>query len=360
MRHPSQTGRLYNEMADPTPQDLSTRKAQILRAVIVEYVRGAEPIASDLIAQKYELGVRSATIRAEMADITDLGFLEQPHTSAGRIPSDTGYRYYVDHLLNPVEATEEEKSRVRSAQEEEETLKELLVETTKVLSRMTSLCAAAATVKDSSVQVKHGILTVLGPGRGLLVLVLGNGHVENRLVEIPPTATIEQIGMVNEAIMNQLVGLSLGSLTKFRFSATGNPALESVFAEAGEVIRSVGRDLTKGHFITDGEEYVLAKPEFIRDHNLLDSVVKSLEDQDTLRSAIIGTPPIEERTTIGREHGIEELRPLAITRRIFFVGDQEAGALAIIGPTRMNYDHGITLLDHTAKAVSQTLTKLFS
>lgn len=347
-------------MADPAPQDLSSRKAQILRAVIVEYVRGAEPIASDLIAQKYELGVRSATIRAEMADITDLGFLEQPHTSAGRIPSDTGYRYYVDHLLSPAEATEEEKSRVKSAQEEEETLKELLVETTKVLSRMTSLCAAAATVKDSTVPVKHGILTVLGPGRGLLVLVLGNGHVENRLVEIPPSATIEQIGQVNEAVLSQLVGLNLGSLARFRFAATGNPSLEPVFAETAEVVRSIGKDLTKGHFITDGEEYVLAKPEFMRDHSLLETVVKSLEDQDTLRSAIVGTPKIEEGTTIGREHGIEELRPLAITRRIFFVGDQEAGALAIIGPTRMNYDHGITLLDHTAKAVSQTLTKLFS
>ncbi len=347
-------------MADPPPQDLSARKAQILRAVIVEYVRGAEPIASDFIAQKYELGVRSATIRAEMADITDLGFLEQPHTSAGRIPSDIGYRYYVDHLLNPTAATDEEKSQVRSAQEEEETLKELLVETTRVLSRMTSLCAAAATVKDSAVPVKHGILTVLGPGRGLLVLVLGNGHVENRLVDIPPAATIEQIGQVNEAIKNQMVGLNLGSLSKFRFASSGNPAQDLVLNETAEVSRSVGKDLTKGHFITDGEEYVLAKPEFIRDHHLLETVVKSLEDQDTLRSAIIGTPPIEEKTTIGREHGIDELRPLAITRRIFFVGDQEAGALAIIGPTRMNYDHGITLLDHTAKAVSQTLTKLFS
>lgn len=347
-------------MADPTPTDLSTRKAQILRAVIIEYVRGAEPIASDLIAQKYELGVRSATVRAEMADITDLGFLEQPHTSAGRIPSDSGYRYYVDHLLSPQAATDDEKSRVRTVQEEEETLKELLVETTKVLSRMTSLCAAAATIKDSSVPLKHGILTVLGPGKGLLVLVMGNGHVENRLVEIPPSATIEQIGQVNEVIATTLVGLHLGVISRHRFASSGNQGVDSILGVVGEVVRSVAKELTKGHFITEGEEYILAQPEFIRDHSLLESVVRSLEDQEALRSAIVGAPPIEEGTTIGREHGKEELRPLAISRRIFFVGGNEAGALAIIGPTRMNYDRGLSLLDHTAKAVSQTLTKLFS
>lgn len=328
--------------------------------MIIEYVRGAEPIASDLIAQKYELGVRSATVRAEMADITDMGFLEQPHTSAGRIPSDTGYRYYVDHLLSPKPATDDEKSRVRTVQDEEETLKELLVETTKVLSRMTSLCAAAATIKDSAVPLKHGILTVLGPGKGLLVIVLGNGHVENRLVEIPPGATIEQIGQVNEVIASTLVGLPLGAVARHRFGATGSQGVDSILSVVGDVVRSVGKELTKGHFITEGEEYILAKPEFIRDHNLLESVVRSLEDQDALRSAIVGTPPIEEGTTIGREHGKEDLRPLAISRRIFFVGGTEAGALAIIGPTRMDYDRGLSLLDHTAKAVSQTLTRLFS
>lgn len=347
-------------MADPTPTDLSARKAQILRAVIIEYVRGAEPIASDLIAQKYELGVRSATVRAEMADITDLGFLEQPHTSAGRIPSDSGYRYYVDHLLSPQAATDDEKSRLRTVQDEEETLKELLVETTKVLSRMTSLCAAAATIKDSSVPLKHGILTVLGPGKGLLVLVMGNGHVENRLVEIPPSATIEQIGQVNEVIAATLVGLQLGAISRHRFASSGNQGVDAILGVVGEIVRSVAKELTKGHFITEGEEYILAQPEFIRDHSLLESVVRSLEDQEALRSAIVGAPPIEEGTTIGREHGKEELRPLAISRRIFFVGGNEAGALAIIGPTRMNYDRGLSLLDHTAKAVSQTLTRLFS
>jgi len=347
-------------MAESPSPDLSARKAQILRAVIIEYVRGAEPIASDLIAHKYELGVRSATVRAEMADITDLGFLEQPHTSAGRIPSDIGYRYYVDNLLTHQDATDDDKRKVRTAQEEEETLKELLVETTKVLSRMTSLCAAAATIKDSTVPVKHGILTVVGPGKGLIVLVLGNGHVENRLVELPLSATIEHVGQVNEAISTTLVGMQLGALSKVRFLGSGNPGLDLILSEVSEVLRSVGKDLTKGHFITEGEEYILAKPEFIRDHSLLESVVRSLEDQETLRSAIVGTPPIEEGTTIGREHGKDDLRPLAISRRIFFVGGSEAGALAIIGPTRMDYDRGLSLLDHTAKAVTQTLTKLFT
>jgi heat-inducible transcriptional repressor len=340
--------------------DLTSRKAQILRAVILEYVDAAEPVASDLLAAKYELGVKSATIRHELAEITDLGFLEQPHTSAGRIPSDIGYRFYVDHLMEPRPTTPDEKSQVKSAQDDDETLKEILVETTKVLSRLTNLFAAAATVRDSAVPVKHVVVTALGPEKGMLVMVLGNGHVENKIVELPFGITLDQLGRVNEVLAASLVSKPLGSLAKAKPAMDGAPLVDSLLTEVYSVIRAAARDLTKGQFVTDGEEYILSQPEFQRDRAALEQLIRSLENEETLRSAVVGQQVAEDGVTIGRENQSPELQSLAISRRVFMVGGNEAGAIAVIGPTRQHYDRGLSILEFTAKAISETLTKIYS
>src|SRR5438270_10640865 len=119
--------------------DLDARKQSILHAVIVEYVLGAEPVGSELLVQKYSLGVKSATSRNELAEMADLGFLEQPHTSAGRIPSDMGYRYYVDRLIVPKEPDVDTKQRVKGVAGEGDALQATLRDTARVLSRITHL-----------------------------------------------------------------------------------------------------------------------------------------------------------------------------------------------------------------------------
>src|SRR5579862_9537266 len=117
--------------------ELDARKQTILRAVIFEYVTTADPVGSELLVQKYGLGVKSATVRNELADLSDLGYLEQPHTSAGRIPSDRGYRYYVDRLIVNLEPGDLTKQRVKSAASEGDALQFLLRDTAKALSRFT-------------------------------------------------------------------------------------------------------------------------------------------------------------------------------------------------------------------------------
>lgn len=340
--------------------ELSARKAQILRAVILEYVEAAEPVASDLLASKYELGVKSATIRHELAEIADLGYLEQPHTSAGRIPSDVGYRFYVDHLMDPRTATTEEKTQVRSAQHDDETLREILVETTKVLSRLTNLFAAAATVKDSMVPVKHVVVTALGPERGMLVMVFGNGHVENKILELPLGISLDQLGRVNDLLAAALVGKPLGSLTKAKPAPDGAPMVDALLTEAYSVIRSAAKELTRGQFVTDGEEYILSQPEFQRDRLALEQLIRSLENEEALRTAVVGQASAEDGVTIGRENASPDMQSLAISRRVFMVGGSEAGAIAVIGPTRQHYDKGLSILEFTAKAISETLTKIYS
>lgn len=166
-------------------QDLDFRKQTILRAIVVEYVRHAEPVASDAITHKYDLGVRSATIRSEMAEMSDLGLLEQPHTSAGRIPSDSGYRYFVYRLIINGGVAEPARKTVQNAAEGD-ALHEMLRETARSLSRITQLLSVAATVKERDTTVKTAVLSALDPSRALLVIVLSNGHIENRMLEVPP------------------------------------------------------------------------------------------------------------------------------------------------------------------------------
>ncbi len=339
-------------------KDLTSRKEQILRAVVVEYVAYAEPVPSELIAQKYELGVKSATVRNEMAEITDLGLLEQPHTSAGRIPSDTGYRYYVDRLILHQPVGEATQQSVLDVTGEEQTLKELLTHTTRSISRLTQLLAAAEIIRDAGVLVRHTVITALGPDKALLVMILQNGLAENRFLELPSGASLDHIGQANEMLSQHAAGKTLGNLTKFRPAPTGNPITDQLLKRSAAAIKAMTKDLTKEHIITDGEEFILSQPEFQGNPEAMQAVLASLSDDDRLREALSGPPNASPAVKIGRENPNASLFPLAIIRQTFYVGDNEAGTLALIGPTRMDYDTTVPLLNFTARAISKTLTKL--
>ena len=339
-------------------EPLSQRKENILRAVIVEYVAAAEPVPSELLAQKYDLGVRSATIRNELAEMAEQGFLEQPHTSSGRVPSDQGYRYFVDRLLVGTPLEKEKKRQVNEATDEEDTLRELLKHTTKALSRLTHLLSAAATLREGNVPVRNAVLTVLGPTRALLVVILHNGLVENRVVELPQGTTIEQVGRINEALAAHVEAKTLGHLTRCKPFSTGDPPTDRLAKVVCARVQDVARALTQGQVIIEGEEYILSQPEFQRDAALLERLVANLEDESAIRQALVAESDTFPAVTIGKENPDEKMHTLSIIRQTFSVGDEEAGTIAIIGPTRLNYEHGIRLLDYTAIAIGETLTKL--
>jgi heat-inducible transcriptional repressor len=338
---------------------LGERKGFILRAVILEYVKAAEPVASETVAQKYELGVKSATIRNEMAELLELGFLEQPHTSAGRIPSDTGYRYYVDFLRRDKKLTPADVAKLKSGHEAE-VLADILDETTRTLSRMTQLLSAGTTIRNAKLRVKNCILSAVGPDRVLLVLLFQNGHVENRLIECPPGLTLDDLGRSNEVLGQLVADTSVAALQRLKTpSQVGTPAVNKLLSSAVSALRAIGRDLAKGHVITHGSEYLLTQPELQRDVQQLQSLIDSLEDEEALYQTL--QPDVARReVTIGRENEDERLRTFTVVRHRFMVGDEEGGSLALIGPTRFDYDRNITLLRFTARAIGETMTKIMS
>lgn len=344
-------------MSNSAPLD--PRKRIILRAVILEYVAEGEPVGSELIAQKYELGVRSATVRNELAEMSELGYLEQPHTSAGRIPSDHGYRFYVDHMVEDMAPNQGQKQRVHEATQRSEFLKAVLQDTTKALSRLTHQLSAATTSGLSGLKVQSAVVTALGPTRAMLVVALSNGDIQSRILECPPGLTLEDFGRLNELLPGKLANVSARGLGRLKNPIPAGKTSSDKFGQAVfSALRAIGKELSKGQLVVEGEEYVLAQPEFQRDAGLLREVLENLEDEDLLSSAIQNQSGMPMLITIGRENDAPGMHKLSILRHSFYVGSEEAGTLAIIGTTRQDYQSGIALLRFTAEAIGHSLTKL--
>jgi heat-inducible transcriptional repressor len=339
--------------------ELDPRKQAILQAIIIEYITAAEPVGSEMLVHKYQLGVKSATVRNAMSEMSELGYLEQPHTSAGRIPSDLGYRYYVDRLIVTRELEDTAKNRVREVAGAGDALQALLRDTVRALSSATHLLGVATTVRDGAVTVRAAVVSALGPAQALLVLALSNGHVENRMVECPTGLTLEDVGGANELLRTAIVGRDLRTLSRAKAPGSGaNPAIDKLLGVLWTNIRSVARELTRGTLITEGEEFMFAQPEFQRDAAHLADLLHHLVDSEVLYESIA---PHEQGqpVTIGREHRHEQMRQLSVVRHSFYVGENEAGLIALVGPTRMRYDVGIPLVNYTARALSDSLTRFF-
>lgn len=338
--------------------ELTERKRIILRAVVLEYVATAEPIASERIATRYGLGVRSATVRNELAEMSDLGYLEQPHTSAGRIPSDTGYRYYVNFMLSPASPDQKDQQKVLETAQGREVLRTILMETTKLMSRMTHQLTAATILANSSLKVGNCLLSALGPHKALLVLAFNNGHVENRLVELPNDTGLIEIGAANELLSQCTHGLTVRQLSKIRTPASmGSPLLDKLAATLFSSLRQLGKDLSQGKLIMEGEEYMLAQPELRQSEEVMREVLENIEDESTMANVVGGHQEHPLMITIGKEHELAGMRHMTVIRHQYTIGGEEAGTLAIVGPTRQDYDRNIAILKFAARAISETFSK---
>jgi heat-inducible transcriptional repressor len=338
-------------------RDIDDRKQRLLRAIVVEYVTGAEPIGSEMLVQKYDLGVKSATVRNELAEMSELGLLEQPHTSAGRIPSDLGYRLYVDRLVMEKVITERQEQAIRDASDDSEVLQELLRDTIRVLSRATHQLGVATVNRDISLKVKTALISALGPTQALLVVVLSNGHVENRLIECPQNLTLEDIGRANQELALLILEKDLKSISKAKPpTIADNIAIDKLLSVIWGHLRTIAKQLTRGKLITEGEEFLFTKPEFKQNTDSLVELFRELDESDVFYEAV---QPTTDVVTIGKENKSESMHRFSVIKRGFYIGDTEAGVVAIVGPTRMDYDGGIPLVNFTADALTRSLTKFF-
>ncbi len=341
--------------------ELNARQQQILLAIINEYIDTAEPVGSRTIARKYRLGVSPATIRNEMADLEEMGFIEQPHTSAGRIPSERGYRYYVDYLMQKYKLSPEEEDLIR--QEYTRKVRDiglLLQRTGQLLSQLTQCAAVVQSPKIEAGSYKHIQLIEMGAGRALLMLVMDNGLIQHQLIDIPATITAGDLATISSVLNAKLSGHTVETI---RFTLIKEIYLEltrhrRVLDLVLEVLRSSLVPGAEDRIYLGGLFYILNQPEF---HNIekVKTLLSLLEQESLLANLLaqISKPGVNVR--IGGEISCQAIQDCSMVIATYGVGGQPAGSLGVLGPIRMDYAKVISIVDYLTENLSLALERIF-
>jgi len=339
--------------------DLNEREALVLEAVVRTFVQTAAPAASRTVARQFDLGVSPATIRNTMSDLTRKGYLTQPHASAGRMPTDKAYRYYVDTLMRPDRLTSDETRRIEAALDLARTSAEerILARAVKALSVVTQeLGVGLAPRMEEGVLEKIDLVGV-SRDRILIVLAIRSGPVRTIFVEGEWADSEEALGSVAGFLNERLAGQTLREIREtYRDRLADGPAehadLVNIFLEQAEGLFSArppaGEDVLLGP--TAG---LAAQPEFA-DREHLRTLLQLTEQRDVLAEALRDRRADGIVISIGGEHAIPPLVDFSMVTAEYEMGSVH-GMIGVIGPTRMPYDRVVSLVEYTARLLS-TLT----
>ena len=336
---------------------ISDRKKKILAAVVDEYIRTAEPVGSKAIAQRGELKCSSATIRNELAELVALGYLEQPHTSAGRVPTPMGYRMYVNELMErqklSLEESEEMNLRLnQKLQELDDTIKDV----SRLASQLTDYPALALTAR-SSVTVKRYDLIYVDANNFIIVLMLSSNAVKSKLVHLPVSADQELVQRLSTLFNASFTGLAEAEITPVKIHAAERAADDQLGLTAvisAFVLETLAEANTPTAFLS-GENRLLNQPEF-RDPDKAHKLMSYLSGGGTILPSAEGMQPSDEvRVLIGPENVAEELKDSSVVIASYDAGDNTRGLIGVVGPTRMDYSAVAAKLSFLAAGLSRRL-----
>ena len=339
--------------------ELTERKKKVLRSVVDLYIRTAEPVGSKAITELPDMNYSSATIRNEMADLTTMGYLEQPHTSAGRVPSPAGYRLYVDELMMDYRLTMDETHSINAAIEEKMQRVDRMVEkVAKLVSQATDLPAISLASRRGGATVKRFDLILAGAGSFILVLMLSNDEVLNKLIKLPLN--------VEETDLKVLSALLNATMTQMEPEDYTAELLDRVMRSAGAasslvpVIVEFTTDALRRQGSTNmavaGQMRLLGQPEY-RDVDKAQRVLTSL-DEDTLSNlpAVLRSEN-GTQVLVGPENVAQELKDTSVVMTKFDIGDGMHGMIGVVGPTRMDYAKVTARLSYFAESLSKMFAK---
>lgn len=342
--------------------ELGKRKLQILQAIIDDYIVSAEPVGSRTLAKKYELGISSATIRNEMADLEDMGYLEQPHTSAGRIPSDKGYRLYVDRLMKVKGLTIPEAKHIKEFYERKtRQIERVIFQTASILSDITNYTSVVLGPQLNKVLVKHIQLVPIDSQLALMVVVTNSGIIKDTVIGIPEAIDGEYLNrvsnMLNELFVDKSFGdIKLESLLEIQRSMSKDRKFFNALVDA--LTDSLAAQERKEVYL-GGTTNIFNFPEY---HDILKvkEFLNLMEEKDLLYNLLINPEKDGVAIIIGEENEYKELHEYSIVTATYRIGDRILGTLGIIGPTRMEYSKAVSVMDYMGKSLSDYLTKLFN
>ncbi len=339
---------------------MQERKKKILRAVTDDYIQTAEPVGSRTIARKYNLGVSPATIRNEMADLEEGGYLRQPHTSAGRIPSDKGYRYYVDSLMDvpqvPLDEREQIQREIRLPQRE---LGDIIQRAIRLLTLLTNYTSIAVTPGVHQGAVRHIQILPMDETHVLVLLVTEPGFVQHCIVEVGNPVTPSKTEHLSLVLNDRLRGRALGDLDRHLLTQLGED-LDDVrlFEQAVELLYRAMKEQTEETVYLDGAVRILNQPEF-RDVERAKLLIGALEERNRVLSMLGGVVYDQEITiTIGEENAYAEMKDCSMVTAAYGIGGQTIGLVGVLGPTRMEYARAVSVVENMADNLREMLTKM--
>ena len=339
--------------------ELTERKKKVLRSVVDLYIRTAEPVGSKAITALPDMKYSSATIRNEMADLTAMGYLEQPHTSAGRIPSAAGYRLYVDELMMDYRLSIDETKSINTAIEEKMQRVDKLVEkVARLVSQATDLPAISAASRSGNACVKRFELIYAGQGSFILVLMLPNEQVVNKLIKLPLN--------VEEADLKVLSAVMNATMTEIPLEEFTAELMERVMRSAGAaaslvpVILDFTQETLKSHGSTNmavyGQSRLLGLPEY-RDIDKAQKIMSSIDEDALSNLPAVMQNSNGTKVLVGPENVSQELKDTSVVMTKFDIGDGMQGMIGVVGPTRMDYAKVTARLSYFAESLSKMFAK---
>ena len=339
--------------------ELTDRKKKVLRSIVDLYIRTAEPVGSKAIAQMPDMNYSSATIRNEMADLTTMGYLEQPHTSAGRIPSAAGYRLYVDELMTDYRLTMDETRSINSAIEEKMQRVDKMVErVAKLVSQATDLPAISMASRHGQFSVKRFDLIMAGAGSFILVMMLSTDEVVNKLIKLPLHVDENDLKVLSALLNATMVDLSIEEFTpnlmdRVMRSAGAAASLVPVIVEFATATLRRQNDT---NMAVAGHVRLLEQPEF-RDVEKAQRMLTSLDED-----AFSNLPAVTQgmggtKVLVGPENIADELKDTSVVMTKFDIGDGMQGMIGVVGPTRMDYAKVTARLSYFAESLSKLFAK---
>jgi len=336
---------------------LDERKQKILQAIIDDYISTAEPIGSRTIARKYNLGVSSATIRNEMADLELLGYLEQLHTSSGRVPSGKGYRLYVDDLLAPSKISEKEINLIASwYNSRTKSIEEVFQETAKIISRLTKNVSLVMAPQLSQSTFRCLQFVALDKNQAIVIVMTDAGFIENKIIDIPHGTSIEDLQKIATIINGHLSGLMLDEIKTSLIKKIKNEVNLDLFEATFDSILKALAIEKKERLYLGGTTQLLSQPEF-RNVEKVKDILTMLEEEQLLCDLLNSQNGDGVTVTIGQENKYSGIKDCSIIKATYHIKGKVIGTVAVLGPTRMEYGKIITLLEFMHGNLGQILKK---
>ena len=339
-------------------QIFNDRKREILKSVVKEYIFTAEPVGSRTIARRYQMSLSSATIRNEMADLEEMGYLEQPHTSAGRVPSQLGYRFYVDNLMDMESMRPEDEEIIKKSIMKANDIEKIIAESSKVLSqvaRHTSLILGPQFRKSSFQGMR---ILPLGEKKGLVVLITGTGFIKNRVIELPQSLTGAELQQVVQYINHKLQGLTIDQVTDSLIKELKRDLFRrmELLEQAFLLLEESMIEDEKVKVFLGGTTNILNQPEF-KDVEKIRKFLNLFEQDELLYMLLQSGEGEEDGLTvrIGSENSVEEVHECTLVTSTFVMGQGSVGKIGVLGPTRMDYSRVVAVVKCLAESLSETL-----